>query len=345
MDTSPRFSLPMIIAAQAQKHLTHNEALVQMETLIQPVVQDMAALTPPAAPEDADCVVVGSGASDAFAGKDDSVAAWIADAWHFHTPQPGWMVVLASSAMAYVYGAEGWAPLAPERDNIAHLGINSAGSATNRLSVASEASLFTAETADHRLSINKASATDTATMVFQSGWSGRAEMGLAGTDGFAVKVSADGAAWHEALFVEPASGHVRLPARPIAVAYLDGGTRSFSAGDVAGFAGLSRSQGGMALGAALVSPATGAPLTVPADGLYQVTLTLKADTLGEVSLLKNGVDVLAAWSVGMSGSGGQSATLSAVIDGYSGDALALRFEDPATCYCYAGTTRLDVVSL
>jgi hypothetical protein len=347
MDTSARFALPLIIASQAQKHLTHNEALAQLETLVQPVVQDIAALTPPSNPAEPDCVIVGAGAGDAFAGKDMAIAAWIADAWHFHTPQAGWMVVRASDGVAFVFDGTAWGALVDlaVQDNLTQVGINTAASTTNRLTVASDASLFTSASNDHRMTINKASASDTASLVFQSGWSGRAEMGLAGQDGFAIKVSADGASWHDALAITPDTGHVRLPQRPVATAYLDGGTRSFVSGDVAGFSGITRSQGGMALGAALTSPATGAGLAIPADGFYQITLTLKVETLGSLTLLKNGVDAMATWDGGLTSVGGRSVLFSTMIDLYTGDSLALRFDAAATCYCYQGTTLVDIVGL
>ena len=76
----------------------------------------------------------------------------------------------------------------------------------------SPASLFDQESGDHRLKINKAAAVDTASLLFQSGYSGRAEFGLAGDDNWRVKVSPDGAAWVEALKVDAATGRVTLPA-------------------------------------------------------------------------------------------------------------------------------------
>lgn len=347
MDTSPRFALPLIIASQAQKHLTHNEALAELETLVQPVVQDMAALAPPASPADADCVVVGAGASGIFAGKDQMIAAWIADAWHFHQPQAGWMVVRASDGVAHVFNGSAWGPLVDlaVQDNLTQVGINAAASTTNRLTVASDASLFTNASNDHRMVINKANAGATASLVYQSGWSGRAEMGLSGQDGFAIKVSADGSAWHDALSIAPDTRHVHLPARPLGTFYLDGGTRSFSGGDVAGFSGTTRSQGGLALGAALAAPATGAGLAITADGFYQITLSLKVETLGGLTLLKNGVDAMATWEAGLTSVDGRTVTLSAMIDLYNGDSLALRFDASATLYCYSGTTMMDVISL
>lgn len=346
-DSSARLGLPYIIASQAQKHLTHNEALAILETLVQPVVLDMAASEPPADPVEGDCVVVAEAATGDFAGKNDLIAAWIAGAWHFHAPQEGWTVVRADDGQIFVYGAAGWAtPRAPStQDNLFQVGINATASSANRLTVASDASLFTAQTHDHRLTINKASLGDTASLVFQSGWSGRAEMGLAGEDGFSIKVSADGSTWHDALSIDPSSGLVRTPARPAASAYIDGGTVNFSPGDVRGFAGLAQFQGGFSLGTALGGGTTGAPLIIPADGLYQLSLTLKADSLGAVTLFKNATYSMAAFDARLASAGGRTVTFTCLLDLYNGDELTLRFDDAATCYCYNGTTYLDIVRL
>jgi len=60
--------------------------------------------------------------------------------------------------------------------------------------------------------VNKATPGDTASLLLQSGWSGRAEIGLAGSDDLAVKVSADGSLFRTGLSVAAASGVVTAPA-------------------------------------------------------------------------------------------------------------------------------------
>jgi hypothetical protein len=247
----------------------------------------------------------------------------------------------------FIFGPAGWAPppTPSVQDNLIQVGINAAASATNRLTVASDASLFTAQSDDHRMTINKAGTSDTASLVFQSGWSGRAEMGLAGDDGFSIKVSADGSVWHEALSIDPSNGLVRLPARPAASAFLDGGTVNFSAGEERGFGGVAQTQGGFGLATPLAGGAAGAPLHVPANGLYQLNLTLKADSLGAITILKDSIHTMAAFDARLSGAGGRSVGFTCLMELYSGDALTVRFDDAATCYCYNGTTYLDIVRL
>ncbi len=91
-----------------------------------------------------------------------------------------------------------------------YLGLGgSAADATNRLSINAPASLFNHAGAGHQVKVNKAAATDTGSFLFQTGFSGRAEFGLAGSDDFQIKVSGDGATWFNALQLERTSGRVR----------------------------------------------------------------------------------------------------------------------------------------
>ncbi len=60
-------------------------------------------------------------------------------------------------------------------------------------------------TGGHQLKINKASASDTASLLYQDAFSGRAEFGLAGDDDFHFKVSPNGNSWKEAIVIDRAT--------------------------------------------------------------------------------------------------------------------------------------------
>ncbi|MCZ4352272.1 hypothetical protein O4H61_07055 [Roseovarius aestuarii] len=91
-------------------------------------------------------------------------------------------------------------------DNLDGVGINTTADGTNKLAIASEASLFSHDGAGHQIKVNKASTADTAALLFQTNWSGRAEMGLTGQNEFTVKVSDDGSVWTEALRINGVTG-------------------------------------------------------------------------------------------------------------------------------------------
>lgn len=67
-DTSARLGLPYLMPAQAQKHVTHNEALVRLDLLTQLVLEARGAETPPASPADGEIHALGAAPVEAWAG-------------------------------------------------------------------------------------------------------------------------------------------------------------------------------------------------------------------------------------------------------------------------------------
>ena len=124
--------------------------------------------------------------------------------WIFFPPQPGWRAFVADIAADIIWHDGAWQMSG--FDNLAGVGINATADATNRLAVSAGATLLTHEGADHQLKINKADPADTASVLFQTGFSGRAEMGTTGTDDFTLKVSDDGSSWATALRVTATTG-------------------------------------------------------------------------------------------------------------------------------------------
>lgn len=210
-DGTPRLDLPLIQQSQAQKHVTHNEALAILDLLVQLVVQDFDINTPPGSPQDGQVWALGDTPTGDWAGQASMLAARINGGWAFLTPQEGWRAIgLADGSFRRWTGAE-WLTPVPILNNLPGLGVNAGYDATNRLAVSALATLLNHDGAGHQLKINKAAAGETASLLFQTDWSGRAEMGTAGNDDFAVKVSPDGAAWHDGMILDRATGQARFP--------------------------------------------------------------------------------------------------------------------------------------
>ena len=205
-EVSARLELPFIVPSQAQKHVTHNEALLRLDSLVQLTLAGADEVTPPTTVEEGQAYAIGASPSGDWAGQSGQIAFWQNNAWHFVTPQEGWRAWDQATAQLLVFGPSGWNPATGDFQNMAGLGINTSFDSTNKLSVASDATLLTHDGAGHQLKINKASASDTAALLYQTGFSGRAELGLAGDDNFHLKVSADGSAWTEALLLNATSG-------------------------------------------------------------------------------------------------------------------------------------------
>src|SRR5581483_10718183 len=95
--------------------------------------------------------------------------------------------------------------------NLPLLGVNTTADSTNKLAVKSSAVLFDNIGNGVQAKLNKNAAADTASLLFQTGYSGRAEVGLTGDDNFHFKVSPDGASWTDAIRINAASGQLTLP--------------------------------------------------------------------------------------------------------------------------------------
>lgn len=211
MDTTPRLHLPYIAPQQAQKQVTYNEAMRLLDLLVQPAVLSRSLTVPPSAPSEGESYIVGPGAGGDWAGREQEFATWLDGGWAFRAAAPGWLCYVADAAEIAVFTPGGWTSFASNGgSSIASFGINAAADLYNRLAVAAGGSLFNHDGGGHRLTLNKAGAGDTASVVFQTGFSGRAEFGLAGDDDFHLKVSADGGAWLEALVIG-GDGLLRLP--------------------------------------------------------------------------------------------------------------------------------------
>ena len=234
--------LPYLAAGQAQKHVTHNEALRMLDAIVHIRVEDRGREAPPALPEDGQRFALGAVPSGAFAGKAGMIAARQDGAWAFYQPYAGWIIWDAAEAEFLVHDGEGWRAVF-DPQNLRLLGVNTSADEINRLAVSSAATLLTHAGGGHQLKLNKAATGDTASLLFQSDWSGHAEMGLAGSNDFAIKVSADGAAWHDALVAEPGSGRVSFPAPPRLPSYTVAGLPA-AAGQAGALALIGNEAGG-----------------------------------------------------------------------------------------------------
>lgn len=219
MTDTPNLGLPYIDGSQAQKHVTHNEALRILDAAIQIGVLDLTLTAPPSSPAEGERHVVASGATGAWAGQDDTIATWQDGAWAFLAPKTGWCIWSAADSGLFVFDGAAWQSAGGPSalDNLAHLGVNTAASDPNLLAVESNAALFAAidaadgGTGDMQLQVSKESSTNTASIFFSDNFSGRAEFGLIGADTFKLKVSADGSSWIEAIDIDQDTGQVTLP--------------------------------------------------------------------------------------------------------------------------------------
>lgn len=84
-----RHDLPFLEAGQAQKEITHNQAIERISYLLHPSIVGPAMTTPPPNPASDACFLVAANATGAWQGRDGQIACSGAGGWLFFAPSPG----------------------------------------------------------------------------------------------------------------------------------------------------------------------------------------------------------------------------------------------------------------
>jgi hypothetical protein len=201
MDMTENLELPYLLPSQAQKHVTHNEALRRLDALVQLSCTSRVLAAAPATPIAGSRFLVPASPSGDWAGKAGQIAAFQDGAWIFLAPRKGWLAWIEDEGLLLVHDGARFVEAAAAPNGARTFGINATADSANRLAVSSPAVLLNHAGAGHQVKINKNTATDTASILFQAGFSGRAEFGLAGDNDFRIKVSANGTQWRDAIVV------------------------------------------------------------------------------------------------------------------------------------------------
>jgi hypothetical protein len=220
MDQTTNLSLPFIMPSQAQKQVSHNEALRILDALVQLAVLTRSLSDPPASPVEGARYIVAAGGSGAWSGKDAAIAAWQDGAWRCFAPLPGWQAWVSDESRLLVWDGTGWIAASStmrQLQNLSLLGVGTTADAANPFAAKLDTALWSAKytgeggTGDLRYTMNKQASGNTVSLLLQNNWSGRAEIGLTGDDNLHFKVSPDGSNWNDALVVTAASGRVSFP--------------------------------------------------------------------------------------------------------------------------------------
>lgn len=113
METTVRFRLPLLQAGQAQKEVTHNEALVSTDALLHLAVEDYGRIWPPTEPVHGCAWIVGADPRGDWYAQAGKVAFYGQGGWLFFDPLEGltaWIKASGTHAIwrAGVWNLEGW---------------------------------------------------------------------------------------------------------------------------------------------------------------------------------------------------------------------------------------------
>jgi len=219
--TTPHLALPLLAAAQAGKHVTHNEALLALDALVHLACRDGDLSAPPADPAEGDRYLVTSQTpTGAWAGLSGQIAVFGDGVWTGLVPRSGWLAYVADEDAFYRFDGTGWRRLLDglrTLRNLEALGLGTEAEAGTPFAAKLDRALWSARDPAEgggslTVVLNKAAPARSVALLFQDAYSGRAELGLLGEDALCLKVSPDGARWHGAWRADPATGHLGLGA-------------------------------------------------------------------------------------------------------------------------------------
>jgi hypothetical protein len=107
-ETTARLALPLLQPGQAQKELYHNEALALIDLAIGAQVEAMGVNTPPPAPVEGQCWVVGGSPTGDWSGAAGAIAGWTEGGWRFVAPRAGLTVWSAADRLFAHHDGDGW---------------------------------------------------------------------------------------------------------------------------------------------------------------------------------------------------------------------------------------------
>ncbi len=107
MEDTNNLKLPLLVPNQSQKEITHNEALVILDNLINNGVIDKDLTTPPSSPNQNDLYIVGIGANGEWEGK-DSQLAYFDNGWKFSEPKTGTKYYVIDESAIYIFTNTYW---------------------------------------------------------------------------------------------------------------------------------------------------------------------------------------------------------------------------------------------
>jgi hypothetical protein len=113
VETTPRLALGELQAAQSQKHVTVNDALIQLDAFCDLYLLGQFVDSPPASPADGDTYITGGAPSGAWSGYAYKIAYCLDGGWRFYTPFNGLRALVAGGDAMIVYENGTWRALDP----------------------------------------------------------------------------------------------------------------------------------------------------------------------------------------------------------------------------------------
>jgi hypothetical protein len=106
--STPRFAFPYIQTSQAQKEVTHNEALLMVDALVSLSLEDRHLSTPPVSPQNGQVWFINGAGSGAWNGQSNKLAHYDSGQWYFYVLPDGLRAWIKDEAVYFVYSGGSW---------------------------------------------------------------------------------------------------------------------------------------------------------------------------------------------------------------------------------------------
>ena len=108
MARTAQLQLPLIAPAQAQKHVTVNEALSRLDALAQLRIKAFDQTVVPTSPKEGDAYQLGPEPAGEWSGQGGKIAIRANGGWTFVAPKVGWTAWDEAGLCARMYHGRGW---------------------------------------------------------------------------------------------------------------------------------------------------------------------------------------------------------------------------------------------
>jgi hypothetical protein len=220
-DTSSSLSLPFIQPSQAQKHVTHNEALRILDVVTQLSVVTDDQTTPPSSPVEGARYLLDAGGTGAWANHEGEIALFENGNWRFFVPRSGWRAYVANRDVMVIFDGTEWSDLdSAELEDVETFGLGMTSLPDTPFAAKLNAALWTAlyqadgGTGDVLATFNKETDPDDAGIVFQQDFVTRGLLGLFGSNDLRLATSPDGNTFNDGIIMNGTTGIVDQPRLP-----------------------------------------------------------------------------------------------------------------------------------
>ena len=202
MEQSIRLDLPFIQASQAQKHITHNEALLRLDQITQLSVRSQDFDAPPSDPIEGDRYIAPSPSTWPDA-TGPHLYSFEGGAWVKLTPRAGWVAWVQDTQSLVVFDGTQWTPAVGQ-------------GAFDALTVKGASAYFEAasQSAQFYLTLAKTLAAQRLGLGFNGTDGAQALVELTDTDTLRIVVTKDGTTYRDALAVDLSDGILSMETTP-----------------------------------------------------------------------------------------------------------------------------------